>query len=202
LFNFSCLSLFSIRPIISLQQQQKQLSTNQQGKGNRASSSKHPTNAAVSHRSNKKNEMYGYEESIPTCRHCGTHLRFELQILSSILHVLNVDDFGVEDTTTTSGGMDWGNICVYTCPNQVSKCLSNDVFCIVQDSIDHVYLPNNNGNSTNNTILHQQQQSATSTVAAVVIPENTQFDQDDDDDGIVLVGDEYENECDDDDSVW
>ena len=187
-----------VRPIISLeqQQQQSQVSRNKQSKGNRAST-----------RKNKPSEIYGYEQPIPTCRDCGTPLRFELQILPSILHVLHVDDSAVAGE---SGGMDWGNICVYTCPNQVTKCRSNEAFCIVQDSIDHIHLPNKNSTSTNSIVQQQQQStsipaamaSAAAATAVVVIPEHTHFDHDDDDDGIVLVGDEYDNECEDDDSVW
>ena len=181
------------------------MSTNKHNKGNnRAVSLKHQTNT-------KKNDIYGYEQPIPNCQSCGTPLRFELQLLSSLLHVLNVDNFAIEDTSTTrtgGGGMDWGNICVYTCPNHASvKCHSKDAFCIVQDSIDHQHLLNHpsSRHTATTTIMHQLPQSSTTPSAVVVIPEDTQFDPDDDDDGIVLVGDEYDNVCDDDDdddSVW
>jgi hypothetical protein len=56
----------------------------------------------VSARKNKPNGIYGYEPPIPGFHSCGTHLRFEYQTLSSILHVLNVDDFAPNTTTTTS----------------------------------------------------------------------------------------------------
>ena len=188
--------------------EQQQLSKNKQSaKGNRTSSSSKNQNSVASTKTKKKNEIYGYEEPVPTCCDCGTQLRFELQILPSILHVLNVDDFAVaEDNTTATatgsgGGMDWGNICIYTCPNQISACRSNDAFCIIQDSIDQIHLPNNNNTNKN---MPQQSLPPAASAAAIVIPEDAQFDQEDDDDGIVLLGDEYENEYDDDDdeSVW
>jgi hypothetical protein len=125
--------------------------------------------------------------------------------------VLNVDNC-TTDGNAINGGMDWGNIGVYTCPNPISQCRSNDAFCVVQDSIDHVHLPNmkihanDNKTSINSTKMHPLPSSTlpvASSATHVVIPENAHFDPEDDDDGIVLVGEEYDNECDDDDeSVW
>jgi Programmed cell death protein 2, C-terminal putative domain len=164
---------------------------------------------------------YGYEQSIPVCNHCGTELRFELQIVPSILHILNVDAYTVENDKSTpctmidddtksnysynsTGGMDWGNIVVYACPN-VTSCRSTDVYCIIQDSVDHIHSINakpdkNNHNTT--PLMPQQQQN--NTVTAVVIPEGSKFDDDDDDDdGIILkVDDEEEFDEYDDGSIW
>ena len=141
---------------------------------------------------------------------------------------MNVDGVASpeDNAAATTGGMDWGNISVYTCPNPRTKCSSNDAFCIVQDSIDqlHYHLPNlaknsrstgssgdqtmttlaNDNNSLSTPSLVQSTHDDGVSAGAVVIPEHSQFDPDDDDDGIVLEGDEYDNdECDDDDdSVW
>ncbi len=145
---------------------------------------------------------------------------------------MNVDGVASRNdnaAAATTGGMDWGNISVYTCPH--AKCSSNDAFCIVQDSIDqlHDHLPNLNNNhsrstgsgSGNPTMTSSKNDNPTRSTlvlahdgvsaGAVVIPEHCQFDPDDDDDGIVLEGDEYDDdECNDDDdddddddgSVW
>lgn len=186
------------RPIISLKQQQKHLTNQKQQIKGRSSKQNNITSAKK-----KKNEIYGYEQPIPTCHYCGTPLRFELQLLSSLLHVLHVDDVATNDATNNDssigGGMDWGNICIYTCPNQITKCPSNDAFCVVQDSIDHIHVPNRNDNTATTTV---RPLTNTSSTEVVVIPENSQFNHDDDDDGIVLVGDEYDDDDDDNNSIW
>ena len=76
---------------------------------------------------------------------CGTARVFELQLLPSLLRVLEVDknadvnNYGSGeapglDAAYQKGGMDWGNIAIYTCPNR--SCRSAEEYCVVQDSID------------------------------------------------------------------
>ena len=95
--------------------------------------------------------MYGLEKLVPPCSVCGTARVFELQLLPSLLHVLEVDkhtagssrshgasnqESGL-DFAYQQGGMDWGNIAVYTCPNSACCCQSSkEEYCVVQDSID------------------------------------------------------------------
>jgi Programmed cell death protein 2, C-terminal putative domain len=202
-FIFHLILHFYDRPIISLERQQNQVSNHkQQGKGNRPTSSKKSNVVSIK---KNKNEIYGYEQPIPICHYCGTPLRFELQLLSSLLHVLHVDDVATNSFTSISnrGGMDWGNICIYTCPIPITKCPSNDAFCVVQDSIDHIHVPSRNHLDNNATVIDPHENAlagAAAATAVVVIPEDSQFNEDDDDDGIVLVGDEYDDE--DDNSVW
>jgi Programmed cell death protein 2, C-terminal putative domain len=97
--------------------------------------------------------MYGIDYPIPCCEKCGTQRIFEFQILSSILHVLHVDDSinnQVVDTTNhkndvsssvyyQQGGMDWGNIAIYTCPKGCMQ--SVEEFCIIQNTVDGVTPP-------------------------------------------------------------
>jgi Programmed cell death protein 2, C-terminal putative domain len=104
---------------------------------------------------------------LPSCCQCGTTLQLELQILSSVLHVLRVDDYSggnwigrtnpndpKEPTlhpsnSSSSNSMDWGNIAIYTCPNVRTCMASTDAYCIVQDSVDGRWYSNlNNGNSS------------------------------------------------------
>jgi Programmed cell death protein 2, C-terminal putative domain len=80
--------------------------------------------------------LYGIEEQIPCCPLCGTARVFELQLLSSLLHVLQVDRQAVGNLSSafTHGGMDWGNIVVYTCPS--CQVEDGEEYCVVQDSVD------------------------------------------------------------------
>lgn len=76
--------------------------------------------------------------SIPNCA-CGSERVFEFQLLPSLLHVLDVDSArshsdNENDTTdlTSMGGMNWGSIAVYSCPNSCDE--SREEFLIVQES--------------------------------------------------------------------
>lgn len=93
---------------------------------------------------------------------------FEVQILPSLLHVLEVDKSspspGVDLGSLYNNGMNWGNIFIYSCPN---SCQSSDSeFVVVQESVDEKPAE-----------LRQAMQD-------VVIEENSKFaDDEDDDDG-------------------
>eukprot|EP00986_Skeletonema_menzelii_P018552 scaffold26656_cov149-Skeletonema_menzelii.AAC.17 len=74
--------------------------------------------------------------SIPSCA-CGSERVFEFQLLPCLLHVLDVDsvrsnsDDGKDITDLTSiGGMNWGSIAVYSCPESCDE--SREEFLIVQ----------------------------------------------------------------------
>ena len=110
--------------------------------------------------------MYGIEKLIPSCEKCNSSRTFEFQIVSSILHVLNVDKYVPENSNTntndaqgiqeyyTKGGMDFGNIAIYTCRN----CSCQEQYCVIQDTVDESpiapirAIPNNNANTTTTTI--------------------------------------------------
>ena len=80
--------------------------------------------------------------SIPNCA-CGSERVFEFQLLPCLLHVLDVDatnsnsDDGNDITDLTSvGGMNWGSIAVYSCPQSCDE--SREEFLIVQESGEDV----------------------------------------------------------------
>ena len=118
------------------------------------------------------------EPSIPPCR-CGAPRVFEVQILPSLLHVLEVDKASPGDNDLGSlynNGMNWGNICIYSCSQ---SCPQSDAeFVVVQESVDEKPAE-----------LRQATQD-------VVIQEDSQFvdDDDDEDDG----SDESEEDMDED----
>jgi hypothetical protein len=237
------------RPIISLEQQQldQEVQTMTKGNNSRINSNSNNKRSKWKHHPAAETVVYGYEQPIPACVHCQTKLQFELQILPSILHILNVDNYHVQpitstrtnhnnDTTTQTissnqigsssssvGGMDWGNIAIYTCQNPMCYNRSNikivDAFCVIQDSID----PIENEELLLKTVSANRNQPMTTATTgdddllspevvnhvgagaatAAIIPDDdiTKFNidnDDDDDDGIVYEGDEV----DDDDSVW
>jgi hypothetical protein len=69
----------------------------------------------------------------PICR-CGSQRVFEFQLLPSMLHVLEVDSAAGEIDESMDlhsiGGMSWGSIAVYSCPNSCDE--SREEVCIVQ----------------------------------------------------------------------
>jgi hypothetical protein len=88
----------------------------------------------------KKKQPTSNPNLIPPCA-CGAERVFETQLLSSLLHVLEVDKHAPADVggSTASGlgaayeqgGMNWGNIAIYSCPN---VCAAEQEFVVVQDS--------------------------------------------------------------------
>lgn len=80
--------------------------------------------------------------SIPPCS-CGSERVFEFQLLPSLLHVLDVDSAnlssddgnGVTDLTSM-GGMNWGSISIYSCPESCNN--SREEVLIVQESGEDV----------------------------------------------------------------
>jgi hypothetical protein len=157
---------------------------------------------------------------LPSCCQCGTTLQLELQILSSVLHVLRVDDDSGNVTGRTnpndpkeptihpsSNSMDWGNIAIYTCPNVRTCMTSTDVYCIVQDSVDGRLYSNLNS-TTSSSHSHRNHHNDTTTIvggADVDVEgrcrEDDEADDEDDDDvldgGMIVDDDE-----DDDDMGW
>ena len=76
---------------------------------------------------------------------CGAERTFEFQIVSSALHVLNVDQHASNTqflndekqfVMKDNGGMNWGVIAIYSCP--ISCDYSREEFVIIQASIDDV----------------------------------------------------------------
>jgi pre-rRNA-processing protein TSR4 len=79
---------------------------------------------------------------IPPCS-CGSERVFEFQLLPSLLHTLDVDaansnkDDEIDKTDLTlMGGMNWGSIAVYSCPESCDE--SREEFLIVQESGEDV----------------------------------------------------------------
>ena len=94
------------------------------------------------HKSNQQSKKeYSALPVVPTCD-CGAERVFEFQILPSVLHVLDVDKYvscghnqksdGLIELIS-SGGMNWGVISVYSCPESCDK--SREEFVIVQDAV-------------------------------------------------------------------
>lgn len=102
----------------------------------------------------KRRDLFGLDQNIPSCKHCSTRLVFEFQVLPSLLHILCVDKY--VDTSKglalmyQEGEMNWGNIAVYTCPNDCIPT-DNEEYCVIQDSIDSLpTLPQNVNRSAPN----------------------------------------------------
>ena len=90
-------------------------------------------------RYSKSNKKQGAASSyqvptVPACI-CGSQRVFEFQLLPSMLHILDVDSSAGElnDLMDISriGGMNWGSIAVYSCPNSCNQ--SREEVCIVQN---------------------------------------------------------------------
>ena len=108
-----------------------------------------------------------FKPSIPLCL-CGASRVFELQLLPSLLHVLQVDiSSGCSSqegilAAFDQGGMNWGNIGIFSCP---FACASNQEYVVVQESVDEKpsELPKQ-------TIIRN-----------VLVPEDARFDDENDD---------------------
>jgi Programmed cell death protein 2, C-terminal putative domain len=77
--------------------------------------------------------------NVPLCS-CGRKRVFEVQILPTLLHILEVDRYATTSETAgweqsyQDGGMNWGNIAIFSCP---AACSASDTeFVIVQASVD------------------------------------------------------------------
>lgn len=80
----------------------------------------------------------------PICTACGTKCDFEMQLLPSLLHILQVDQFSPAGSVAQEGGtgigdllskgMNWGSVAVYTCPN--ASCNSHEGSLVIQASVD------------------------------------------------------------------
>jgi hypothetical protein len=120
----------------------------------------------------KKKQPTNSPNLIPPCA-CGAERVFETQLLSSLLHVLEVDKHAPTEAGTSAasglgaayeqGGMNWGNIAIYSCPN---VCAAEQEFVVVQDSDERPSQP----------------RGAYEDDAAVLIPDDATFGGDDDDD--------------------
>ena len=165
------------------------------------------TNTKVSFQQQKKNKKNAPPPTlvIPPCSCCGAERRFEFQLMPSMLHVLEVDKHatattnheGSDDRATNLedimsadyGGMNWGVVAVYTCPNGSGDggCSSKEEILVVQASVDAT----------------PQKRSVAPSDVPVYIPEDQTFDaqteednymvgcnNDDFDDDETVVGDE------------
>lgn len=80
---------------------------------------------------------------VPPCPCCGAVRVFEFQLVPSILHLLEVDKLSAPTTNSSSerqglaafeaGGMNWGNIAVFSCPQ---VCAAEQEYVLIQQSID------------------------------------------------------------------
>lgn len=139
---------------------------------------------------------------MPPCSACGAPRVFEFQLVPPLLHVLQVDKYTKTDNNKSNtgdlasayqqGGMDWGNIAVYTCSNPAC-CPETAVeeFCVVQDSVDE--------RPTGPKREMPQ--------GAAIIQEDTKFEdeddeEDDDEDGNVDDDEAWEENDSDDDGSW
>ncbi len=92
------------------------------------------------HKSNQQSKnVYSTPLVVPNCD-CGAERVFEFQIMPSVLHVLDVDRYASGSQKSdglieliSSGGMNWGVIAVYSCPESCEK--SREEFVIVQDAV-------------------------------------------------------------------
>lgn len=90
--------------------------------------------------------------NVPKCK-CGSIRTFEFQLMPSILHLLEVDLYyqkknlnlndNIKDNNKdlleyeldkNEGGMNWGVIAIYSCPNSCDE--SCEEFVVVQESVD------------------------------------------------------------------
>lgn len=119
------------------------------------------------------------EPSIPPCP-CGAPRLFEVQVLPSILHVLEVDKAspGGDLGSLYNNGMNWGNICIYSCPKSCN--LSDSEYVVVQESVDE------------KPAEHRQ------ALQDVVIQEDSKFMDDEDDEDENEDCDESDDEMDED----
>ncbi len=105
----------------------------QKAKQSQSEESKGPKSKnKVNNKGNKNNAAT--VPDVPPCN-CGSQRVFEFQLLPSMLHVLDVDSTSANETydetdLTTIGGMNWGSIAVYSCPESCDK--SREEVCIVQ----------------------------------------------------------------------
>ena len=133
-------------------------------------------------------------EPIPNCP-CGAARVFEFQILPSLLHVLDVDKYAKKGASSVGdsmglatafeqGGMNWGNIAIYSCPKACSY--SDQEYVVVQDSLDERPIVPTRALRPSDT-------------QPVVIQENTKFNDSDDetnneeDNG--MEEDDFEEDC-------
>jgi pre-rRNA-processing protein TSR4 len=97
-----------------------------------------PTSSKKQNKSTQKHNATIASRTIPTIPPCicGSERIFEFQLLPSILHVLDVDSSVIPHEVDESvdinsvGGMNWGSIAVYSCPNSCDE--SREEVCVVQ----------------------------------------------------------------------
>jgi hypothetical protein len=98
----------------------------------------------VSKTKQKSIQLYSPLPVVPNCA-CGAERVFEFQILPSVLHVLDVDSHATGGRNEKSndlldlisaGGMNWGVIAIYSCPESCDD--SREEFVIVQEAVSDV----------------------------------------------------------------
>ena len=105
----------------------------------------HPQKKKQNKKSKKKQQPIIEPLVIPKCPCCGVDRQFEFQLMPSLLHVLDVDKHATTSSSANSnnlddimsadyGGMNWGTIAVYTCPE--TSCSNKEEFLVVQASVD------------------------------------------------------------------
>jgi pre-rRNA-processing protein TSR4 len=83
---------------------------------------------------------------VPRCPGCGSARIFEVQLLPSSLHVLEVDQYSGESSDSSkpqsginallSTGMNWGSVAMYTCP--ACPLGTHDEHLVIQKSVDEM----------------------------------------------------------------
>jgi len=140
------------------------------------------------------------ELPIPLCA-CGSRRIFEFQILPSLLHLLDVDRYSGDDEAAaggnitnierllSGGGMNWGNIAVFTCSNvNCSVKTKRDEYVVVQASVEGPQWQESSSVTRRRPLQSYE---------PVVIAEGTDFGADEDDD---TSDDDDEDRCEDKDN--
>jgi hypothetical protein len=167
MYKFVLILLLSILSPITTSEQQRQRRDQEKEKKN-------------SRQQQQRSKLLGVEKPVPPCSACGASLVFELQLLPTLLHVLEVEKYSTSNkngektdlsTAYELGGMNWGNIAIYSCPSACGVTERPDgpaeEYCVVQDSVDE---------------RPAQQPTQIVRGDVVVIDEGTTFDDDEDGD--------------------
>jgi pre-rRNA-processing protein TSR4 len=107
-----------------------------------------PSNNSTSNRKNTTAQPIENGRLVPRCPGCGTERIFEVQLLPSVLHVLEVDQYSGESSSSDlskpqsginallSTGMNWGSVAMYTCP--ACPLGTHEEHLVIQKSVDEM----------------------------------------------------------------